>query len=394
MLRYRKLMAFICSLTLISSIFPLSAVAVDVGGTSDDISESNEFKSTTTMVIWYKNIEQSDIRSLASEKANEYEDSFDRTKYTPTEIEKLKTDYYKSILRELTSKAHIEQAEKVLSELGIDKTKASYSVYTPVIICELTDEQLKVAESSELISSVSPYEPLDNIDDATVNKSPKISEDVTAKIESGTDSISVVVNYSGIDSSALYSEASQKANEYEDTLDKEKYSITEIEKLKTDYYKAVLLELTSKAYTEQAEKVLAELGIDKANASYSSYTPMIICELTGEQIKSIEDCEYISSVTLYEPLVDEQAATDSIELTTFEGVSVLPGDANCDFEISLSDAVAILQFIANGDKYPLANQAKINADCYDPGSGVTAMDALSIQKYDTKVINNLPEFIS
>ena len=67
------------------------------------------------------------------------------------------------------------------------------------------------------------------------------------------------------------------------------------------------------------------------------------------------------------------------------------GDANIDGKVSVADAVTILQYIANKDKYELKGQGRDNADCCNPGDGITAMDALAIQKYDAKAITKLPE---
>ena len=72
--------------------------------------------------------------------------------------------------------------------------------------------------------------------------------------------------------------------------------------------------------------------------------------------------------------------------------AVLSGDANGDKKVSVADAVAILQFIGNKDKYPITGEALANADCFDPGDGITAKDALAIQRLDAKVINSLPEY--
>ena len=63
------------------------------------------------------------------------------------------------------------------------------------------------------------------------------------------------------------------------------------------------------------------------------------------------------------------------------------GDANLDGKISIADAAAILQCIANKDKYDLKPQAKLNADIVDNGDGVTSKDALAIRMIDAKVIN-------
>ena len=54
------------------------------------------------------------------------------------------------------------------------------------------------------------------------------------------------------------------------------------------------------------------------------------------------------------------------------------GDANCDGNVDMSDAVLIMQSIANPSKYKLTDQGKKNADM--DGDGITNGDALAIQK--------------
>lgn len=68
--------------------------------------------------------------------------------------------------------------------------------------------------------------------------------------------------------------------------------------------------------------------------------------------------------------------------------SILYGDANCDNTVDISDAVMILQALANTDKYGvngtdpthITEQGMINADCNLSRDGVTTVDALSVQK--------------
>ncbi|MBO7396395.1 MAG: hypothetical protein J6U16_09830, partial [Ruminococcus sp.] len=69
----------------------------------------------------------------------------------------------------------------------------------------------------------------------------------------------------------------------------------------------------------------------------------------------------------------------------------LIGDANLDGKVTIADATAILQSLGNKDKYALSDEAKLNADCFNPGDGVTAADALSIKKLDANIITKLPE---
>ena len=71
--------------------------------------------------------------------------------------------------------------------------------------------------------------------------------------------------------------------------------------------------------------------------------------------------------------------------------NVLYGDANCDKTVNISDAVIIMQSLANPAMYKLTEQGKANADCESVGNGVTNKDALAIQKYKLSLIKSLPE---
>ncbi|MDE5771639.1 MAG: cellulose 1,4-beta-cellobiosidase, partial [Ruminococcus sp.] len=54
----------------------------------------------------------------------------------------------------------------------------------------------------------------------------------------------------------------------------------------------------------------------------------------------------------------------------------------------ISDAVLIMQSIANPDQYKLSAQGKLNADVVDNGGGITNSDALAIQYVEAKTITN------
>ena len=80
--------------------------------------------------------------------------------------------------------------------------------------------------------------------------------------------------------------------------------------------------------------------------------------------------------------------------STTDGTYLIYGDANLDKNVTISDSVAILQNIANSEKYPLDDNARANADVYNPGDGITGSDANSIMKLDAGIIDSLPEVIS
>ena len=68
----------------------------------------------------------------------------------------------------------------------------------------------------------------------------------------------------------------------------------------------------------------------------------------------------------------------------------LYGDANCDSNVDISDAVLIKCFLINSKKYSLSAQGKKNADVQGNGNGINAQDAVAIQKYILKQIKALP----
>lgn len=89
---------------------------------------------------------------------------------------------------------------------------------------------------------------------------------------------------------------------------------------------------------------------------------------------------------------EEEKPTEATKPATTEGGETsLLGDANTDGIVDIADATIILQSIGNADKYKLSAAGEKNADCYAPGSGITAMDALAVQKLDAKMIDKLPE---
>lgn len=78
--------------------------------------------------------------------------------------------------------------------------------------------------------------------------------------------------------------------------------------------------------------------------------------------------------------------------------SVVYGDANCDGQVTLSDAVLIMQSIANPGKFStkgtdvnhLTEQGQKNADCCNNSDGITNKDALAIQKLLLELVDSLP----
>ncbi|MCM1528574.1 MAG: dockerin type I repeat-containing protein [Alistipes sp.] len=69
---------------------------------------------------------------------------------------------------------------------------------------------------------------------------------------------------------------------------------------------------------------------------------------------------------------------------TIDLYNAIEGDANDDGKVDIADATLILQYIGNPDKYQLTPQGEYNADV-DCSGGVTALDALEVQRIDAKL---------
>jgi len=79
---------------------------------------------------------------------------------------------------------------------------------------------------------------------------------------------------------------------------------------------------------------------------------------------------------------------EPLPLVTAGEDDILRGDANCDGEVNMADAVFIMQTIGNPDKYSITGKGEKNADV-DGTEGVTNKDALRIQQFKLGIIDVL-----
>ncbi len=90
------------------------------------------------------------------------------------------------------------------------------------------------------------------------------------------------------------------------------------------------------------------------------------------------------------PIADGEV--DPTEPTTTPDVSdIVWGDANCDGQVLVNDAVLVMAYATNPDSAGISDQGLLNADVYQNGDGVAVTDAAAIQKFLTKLIKELPE---
>ena len=70
----------------------------------------------------------------------------------------------------------------------------------------------------------------------------------------------------------------------------------------------------------------------------------------------------------------------SVRIPDIDVCNSIDGDSNGDGELTVADATLILQYVGNSDKYKISPQGEFNADIVGDGDGVSALDALEIQK--------------
>lgn len=201
----------------------------------------------------------------------------------------------------------------------------------------------------------------------------KISDEVYNDINNGETDIQVKMRLRWLNYPSIENIMEQKVEAYAETLEDEGYTQEEIEELSAAYGKEWFRKREISEYKNQCIKLAEALGADYSNFRYDYTSPYVYCTLTPEQIEAASGNEVV-----YEIFADSEIA-DSDTLYDL----VIYGDANIDNNVDISDAVFILQGIADPSnyKYDLSGLGEFNADCYNSGNGVDAEDALAIQRH-------------
>ena len=126
-------------------------------------------------------------------------------------------------------------------------------------------------------------------------------------------------------------------------------------------------------------------------------------DITDVTIKSASDTTTTTTTTLESTSTTttstETGTSESTSTTTTDkNAGVVYGDANCDGNVNLADAVLIMQSLANPSKFGpegsdpthLTETGRANADCCNVGDGVTNKDALAIQRLLLQLVATLP----
>lgn len=139
-------------------------------------------------------------------------------------------------------------------------------------------------------------------------------------------------------------------------------------------------------------KEFVETGLEGYNTEvFKEYSDFYIVDLIPPEgatiYDQIEAAQKVYEATHLSPDYHSQGravikhSSDDVDVDIYNAVK---GDANCDGKVTIADPVAILQNIANKDKYGLSAQGKFNGDVTGGYDGLTAADAYELQVIDSQ----------
>ncbi len=291
--------------------------------------------------------------------------------------------FYFAQIEEDELSAREQTREAIAKQLGISLEDVTYyrddPVFAPVMVCQLTPEQILEAKADEDIIAAVDFSLGDWL-------APKVFEPVQLSDNSG-EKLRVTVAFEYVDKGQIYNAAQEKTAALQEILEGElAYNWETI----LDFYELnCTRDMGERARKETADAGMTALGLTDEDIIERTEMQEIVLYADRTVIGELKACDFVRAVNYYDP--DIQITTDPPSEETYQDLpaippiedmaSILPGDANEDYLLTLNDAVAVLQYIALPKKYPLKPQGLINADC-DGIEGISGGDALWIQKAD------------
>ncbi len=155
-------------------------------------------------------------------------------------------------------------------------------------------------------------------------------------------------------------------------------------------------------YVSTSGKVVAIEGTtitieieDETQQSYNFVIDDISAVSVGDTISFSGYCyDNEGSYTLFslDSLTIDNTSNDTTnEPTTGPAAGIVYGDVNGTGEVEVADAIAVMSYVVNAEAFPLTAEQIERADVYQAGDGLAVTDAVSIQKFLTKLIPSLPE---
>ena len=133
-----------------------------------------------------------------------------------------------------------------------------------------------------------------------------------------------------------------------------------------------------------------QIGEDEL-ATYVTLSKVYIDGVVDEEpeVTTTTTTPVTTTTTVTDPVTTTTTTAEPAPTTTTEKPStdIVYGDANGDKDVTVADATLVMQYLANSDVYGIdkengiKSENKANCDVEGNGDGITASDALAIQKY-------------
>ena len=150
----------------------------------------------------------------------------------------------------------------------------------------------------------------------------------------------------------------------------EMFPDNEFDLLQEDYFGYIAL--TPEEAANLDEKVIDAIAYFSAKPKEMTLENQ--CNLLVEINKNVQ-IKAMDTYTLHSQENSREISGLEIDVT-----DAIDGDANCDKKFTIADSTAILQALGNPDKYGLSLEGEYNADCSGSFDGITAADAVFIQR--------------
>lgn len=171
-------------------------------------------------------------------------------------------------------------------------------------------------------------------------------------------------------------------------------------KYDTYYYPAIWKTTKTKKFIGLDHQTALGVNGISLNDFYANYAATEGSNIDGGKTSSgkkvdVESTTSATTTSKTTTTTTSKTSTSTTSSTTTTG-KVDWGNANCDTAVNMADAVLVMQALANGDEFGLGKPDGItqkgadNADVYQPGSGLTMVDATTIQEYVMSIIDTIP----
>lgn len=408
---------------------------------------------TFEVQIAYTDISTVQIYAEINKKVSEYRTNLESEGLAATEIAEKCSEYRKSLNEELIYTVRLERAEQILADIGVDVDSAECAKKTATINCTLNIEQITKAVENELVYGIALISELPEPEGpgevvipttATTTMPPLMGTQTTTTATTTTmpplmgtqipttptttamlpgeemtlvpEDITVGTETDDEGRTYNYYEFDPKGADYVNYL----YSVTaDVDMLSFNLIvpvgdDAIVEEYFASVFDNQADISIAVpryvTGKIKLVITYPFNNGATIDRIILSRNESTETTvvppragvplppdDYIEDIPPVEGVMiaPTTSATEPEALPPLMG-DVAPyiyGDANNDSVVSIADAATIMQYISNPDKYAMSDIGKINADVVGGNNGITADDALAIQKYDAKLVDSIEELM-